>query len=90
MVGGALAVIYRYGPSWERSNDGWRSVAAGSALAAVLWLAGSMLFSWYVSAFGAFSELYGSLTAVIGFLIWIWLSRIAPTRHVRLDRELRG
>ncbi len=85
VVAVVLAVIYRYGPSWERRRDGWGPVAAGSGLAAVLWLGGSMLFSWYVSAFGAFTELYGSLTAVIGFLVWIWLSLIAVLVGAELD-----
>ena len=77
VVGGAFALIYRYGPSRERQRAGWSAIALGSALAAILWLAISMLFSWYVSVFGGFAEIYGSLAAVIGFLIWIWLSVIA-------------
>jgi membrane protein len=74
VVGGVAAVIYRFGPSRDWKSAGWRAVAAGSALAATLWLGGSMLFSWYISTFGGFAELYGSLAAVIGFLVWIWLS----------------
>ena len=42
----ALAVIYRYGPS--RQTPRWRWVTWGSALAALLWIAASGLFSWYV------------------------------------------
>jgi membrane protein len=41
----ALALVYRYGPS--RRIAKWRWVS-GSVTAAVLWLAMSMLFSWYV------------------------------------------
>ena len=77
VVTGVIAVIYRYGPSTQRQNAGWRSIVAGSSVAALLWLAGSILFSWYFETFGSFTELYGSLSAVIGFLVWIWLSLIA-------------
>ena len=67
-----LAVLYRYGPS--RNNAQWRWITPGSILAAVVWIVGSMLFSWYVSNFGNYNETYGSLGAVIGFMTWIWLS----------------
>ncbi|WP_204332913.1 YhjD/YihY/BrkB family envelope integrity protein, partial [Klebsiella pneumoniae] len=40
-----LAMLYRYGPS--RDAPRWRWVTPGGILAAFLWLAGSLLFSWY-------------------------------------------
>ncbi|WP_430910405.1 YihY/virulence factor BrkB family protein [Methylobacterium sp. sgz302541] len=69
---GALSVLYRYGPSRERAR--WRWVGFGSVIAGVLWLVGSLLFSWYVASFGNYNETYGSLGAVIGFMTWIWIS----------------
>lgn len=54
-----LALIYRCGPSREAGQ--WRWVTWGSAIAALLWLAASGLFSWYVASFGKFNETYGSL-----------------------------
>ncbi len=67
-----LSLIYRFGPS--RDKAGWRWVTPGGIVAAILWIAGSMLFSWYVANFGSYNETYGSLGAVIGFMTWIWLS----------------
>ena len=69
---GALSVLYRYGPSRRKAR--WRWVGFGSVVAGVLWLVGSLLFSWYVSSFGNYNETYGSLGAVIGFMTWIWIS----------------
>ncbi|MBD2750843.1 YihY/virulence factor BrkB family protein [Microvirga sp. BT688] len=86
IVSGAIAVIYRYGPS--RKVAEWRSIISGSCLAAVLWVASSALFSWYVSAFRNFVELYGSLSAVIGFMVWIWLSSISVLIGAELDAAL--
>lgn len=71
-VGLALACLYRWGPS--RAEARWRWVTWGSALAALLWLAGSLGFSWYVENFGSYNETYGSLGAAVGFMTWIWLS----------------
>ncbi|MFC4171999.1 YihY/virulence factor BrkB family protein [Microvirga sp. GCM10011540] len=81
-----LAVIYRYGPS--RDKPEWRWVSPGSLVAAVLWLAGSVLFSWYVSNFGSYNETYGSLGAVIGFMTWIWLSTIVVLLGAELNAEV--
>jgi len=68
----ALALLYRYGPCREKPQ--WKWVTPGSIFTAVVWLAGSMLFSWYVSSFGTYNETYGSLGAVIAFMVWMWLS----------------
>ena len=78
----ALAVIYRYGPSREKPR--WRWISWGSALAALLWLGISALFSWYASSLGKFNETYGSLGAVIGFMTWLWISAIGRTRRCSL------
>jgi membrane protein len=81
-----ISVIYRYGPSREAFE--WRSAIYGSLLAAALWVAGSAVFSWYVSSFRSFVDLYGSLSAVIGFMVWIWLSLIAVLIGAELDSAL--
>jgi membrane protein len=67
-----LAFLYRYGPSRDKAE--WRWITPGSIFAAVFWLIGSMLFSWYAANFGSYNETYGSLGAAIGFMTWIWLS----------------
>jgi membrane protein len=69
-----LACLYRYGPSRRRPQ--WRWVTWGSASAGIMWIIGSLLLSWYVSNFGTYNATYGSLGAVIGFMVWLWLSTI--------------
>jgi membrane protein len=70
----ALACLYRYGPS--RTHPQWRWVTWGSALAGGVWIVGSLLLSWYVANFGTYNATYGSLGAIIGFMVWMWLSTI--------------
>ena len=60
-----LSLLYRFGPS--RAQPRWRWITRGSAIAAVLWLLASVLFSWYAAGFGSYNKTYGSLGAVIGF-----------------------
>jgi membrane protein len=67
-----LAAIYRYGPSRETAQ--WRWISWGAIFVTVLFIVGSLLFSWYVANFGNYNETYGSLGAVIGLLMWFWLT----------------
>lgn len=82
----ALALIYRFGPSREAPR--WRWITWGSAIATVLWLAASALFSWYAANFGKFNETYGSLGAAIGFMTWLWISAIVILLGAELDAEM--
>jgi membrane protein len=81
-----LAVLYRYGPSRDKAS--WKWVTPGGITAAVLWLAASMLFSWYVSNFGSYNKTYGSLGAVIGFMTWIWISSIVVLTGAEINAEV--
>jgi len=75
-----------YGPSRETAR--WRWVTWGSAIAALLWLAVSGLFSWYATSFGKFNETYGSLGAIIGFMTWLWISAIVILLGAEIDAEM--
>jgi membrane protein len=70
----ALAVLYRYGPS--RAIPRWQWLSVGAIGAAVLWLAGSSILSWYLSSFGDYNATYGSLGAAIGLMTWMWMSAV--------------
>jgi membrane protein len=67
-----LALLYRFGPS--RKDAKWRWVTSGSIFASFAWLTISALFSLYLSKFTDYNATYGSLGAVIGLMMWIWLS----------------
>jgi membrane protein len=82
----ALAVLYRYGPS--RTKPRWRWITWGSALAAIVWLGASALFSWYVANFGSYNKTYGSLGAIIGFMTWMWISIIVVLVGAKLNAEM--
>ncbi|MDB5560346.1 MAG: hypothetical protein JWQ36_3280 [Enterovirga sp.] len=81
----ALAAIYRFGPS--RRSPRWRWVSIGSVAAALLWIAGSMIFSWYVASFDSYNKTYGSLGAGIGFMVWIWLSVVIVLVGAEINAE---
>jgi membrane protein len=52
----SLACVYRFGPS--RRDARWRWVTWGSIIGALLWMAASMTFSWYVTTFDTYNLNY--------------------------------
>jgi membrane protein len=85
-IGMSLAFIYRYGPS--RRDARWRWVTWGSLFAALLWVAASMLFSWYVVTFDSYNKAYGSLGAGVGFMVWLWISAVIVLLGGVLNAEM--
>jgi membrane protein len=81
----ALAVVYRLAP--DRANPRWRWVSWGAVVALVVWLLGSVGFSWYVDNFGKYNQTYGALAAVIVLLLWLFLSAFAVLLGAELDAE---
>lgn len=69
-----LCLLYLFGPSRPTARLG--DVIWGAVFATVLILAASLAYSWYVSSFGTLAATYGSIGAVAGFMIWLWLSVI--------------
>lgn len=85
VMSSSLTVIYRYGPS--RRPAKWRWITWGSGVAAGLWIAASMGFSWYVTNFDSYNRMYGSLGAVVAFMIWLWLSSVIVLLGAELNAE---
>jgi membrane protein len=83
----ALTLVYRYGPS-RRRRPKWRWVAFSGALAALVWLPGSLGFSFYVDNFSHLGATYGSLWAVIGFMLWVWFSMMVVLIGAELSAEI--
>lgn len=82
----ALGLLYRFGPS--RPGARWEWLGTGTIVAAVLWLAGSLLLSWYLSSFGNYDATYGSLGAAIGLMMWMWMSAIIVLCGAELNAEI--
>jgi len=81
-----LAVIYRLGPF--RSSPRWRWVSWGALIAAVTWMAVSVVFSLYVSNFGSYNESYGTLGGIIVLMLWFFMSGFAVLLGAEINAEL--
>lgn len=87
-----LAVVYRYGPARDRPQ--WRWVSWGAVIATLLWIAGSALFSVYVTQFGDYNKTYGSIGAVVILMTWFLLTAyvvlIGAEINAEMERQTRA
>lgn len=81
-----IALLYRYAP-YRRSAQ-WRWLSYGTLLATLLWLLGSGGLSLYVRYFSSFSELYGSLGAVVALMMWFWMSAFVVLLGAEINSEM--
>lgn len=68
-----ISYIYRHAPAVHKK---WKLINPGSILATVLMLLMTLLFSWWVSRFGNYNELYGSISTVLILMALIFINSL--------------
>ena len=81
-----LAILYRLAP--DRDRPQWRWVSWGAVAATVVWIIGSIAFSWYVRNFGSYNETYGSVAAVVILMMWFWISALVILMGAEVNAEM--
>ena len=81
-----LGMIYKYAPARPTPEFKW--VLPGALLATILWLIASLGFSYYVSNFGSYGEMYGSISAVVVLLLWLFLTSFIVLIGAELNSEI--
>ena len=88
----AFAALLYLGPDVDRRR--WRFVSLGSAIAVFIWLVVSGGFAFYTAKFSHYNKAWGSLSAVIVMLTWLWLSALAllfgAEVNAEVERSRRG
>ncbi len=87
VIGLLFALLYWAAPNARQGGLRW--ISPGSFLAVAVWIAASAGFVIYVSNFGSYNKTYGSLAAVIVFLVWLWISNLALLLGAEFDAELQ-
>ena len=82
----ALSVLYRFGPN--RRPARWNWVSPGSLLATLLWLLASLGFSYYVGHIASYDATYGPLGAIVGMMMWFYVTAFVVLAGAELNAEL--
>jgi membrane protein len=69
------------------STPKWQFISPGAVFAVVVWLIASGLFAFYTSRFASYNKTWGSLSAVIVMLTWLWLSALALLLGAEINAE---
>jgi membrane protein len=83
-----FATMLYFGPDVD--ERGWRLVRPGAFVAVVVWLAASGAVAFYAAHFDFYNKAWGSLSAVIVVLTWLWLAGIALLFGAELDSEVEA
>ena len=81
----SFAVLLYLGPDVDQPS--WKWVTPGAVVALVIWLLASGAFSLYASHFGSYQKTWGSLSAVVVMLIWLWLTNVALLLGAEVNAE---
>ena len=85
----AIAMLYRFGPSRPKPPPR-QPIAPGTLLAIALWLAASGLLDFYIEHIGSFGATYGPIGAVVGVMLWFFVSVYAVLLGAELNAQLEG
>src|SRR5690349_7007790 len=87
LIGGlllAFAVIYYLGPDVRQK---WQFLSFGAVFAVIVWLLASGAFAFYTSRFASYNKAWGSLSAVVVMLTWLWISSLALLLGAEINAE---
>lgn len=88
LVGGllfAFAVVLYLGPNVEQPS--WKWITPGAVTALVVWLVASAAFAIYSANFGSYEKTWGTLSAVVVTLVWLWLTSAAILFGAEVNAE---
>jgi len=88
LIGGlliAFAGVLYLGPNVDHPR--WRFLSLGAVIGAVIFMLASGAFAFYVSKFGSYNKTWGSLSAVVIMLTWLWLGAVALLFGAEINAE---
>jgi membrane protein len=83
----AFATLLYLGPDVERAK--WEFITPGSLVTAALWVGASGLFAVYTATFSSYNKTWGTLSAVIVTLTWLWITGMALLLGAEINAEAR-
>ena len=86
VVSGIFSLLYYATPNVRQPRFRW--FTPGGFLALIVWIVASAGFALYVANFSSYDKTYGTLAAVVVFLVWLWISNVAVLFGAEFNAEL--
>jgi membrane protein len=81
-----ISALYYIAPNVKHPKFSW--VTPGGIVAVLVWIVASVGFAFYAANFASYNKTYGSLGAMIVFLVWLWITNLAILFGAELNAEL--
>ncbi|HEU0304479.1 MAG TPA: YihY/virulence factor BrkB family protein [Gaiellaceae bacterium] len=81
----AFGVVLYLAPDVEQGR--WQLVLPGAVAALVVWLLASVGLALYSAGFGSYEKTWGTLSAVVVTLVWLWLTSAALLLGAEINAE---
>lgn len=82
----AFSTLYRFGPARQEAR--WHWITPGAVVSTALWLFASWGFSYYVGHIASYDATYGPLGAVVGIMMWFFVTAYVVLLGAELNAEL--
>lgn len=83
----AFGIVLYFGPDVDQPE--WRLITPGAVAAVVIWLVSSAALAFYAAHFGSYEKTWGTLSAVVVTLLWLWLTNAALLFGAEINAEWR-
>ncbi|QCE32364.1 YihY/virulence factor BrkB family protein [Acetobacteraceae bacterium] len=83
-----LTFLYRFAPCWI-TQPSFKWILPGAFMATIVWIAVTILFSWYLAHFDNFNSVYGPFGTVATVMMWFFVSVYAALFGAVLNAEIR-
>jgi len=82
----SLGLLYRFCPS--KGEGRIRCFSVGAVAVLILWIGAYVGLSYYLTNFGSYNEVYGSIGAVIGLMLWLYVSAYLVLLGAALNEQV--
>ena len=80
----AIEAIYFLGPNVKQR---FRDQIVGALAAVTVWILVSWALGWYISNFANYNKTFGTLGAVVGLMLWLYITAIALLLGAEFNSE---
>lgn len=81
-----ISLLYWFAPNVQQPRFRWFTI--GGSVALLLLIVSSAAFGIYIATFASYNKTYGSLGAVVIFLVWLYLANLTILLGAEINVEL--